>query len=315
VSVLVIRPGLQTTIQARPRVGLRHLGVPASGPADPLSMALANHLVGNPPLAPALEATLTGVDLRFEGDAWFAVSGAPSDAEHNGEVVNFFETRRAKRGDELLIRGASAGARVYIAVAGGFLADELLGSASTYLPAAIGGYQGRALQKDDRLAIASIEDAPVERSTPAEFRPPVTGGWALRATEGADASLLDPSSRQALFDTNFIVANRADRMGLQLDGSQLVVTSGGRMPSAPVFPGCVQCPEDGTPFVLSVDAQTTGGYPRVAQIARADRHLLGQLRPGAHVRLLRRSADQAIAELRQKLDYWRAWLTDIEDVI
>ncbi len=68
-------------------------------------------------------------------------------------------------------------------------------------------------------------------------------------------------------------------------------------------------------FVLLIDAQTTGGYPRVAQVARADRHLLGQLRPGDHVRLLERSPEQAIRDLREKLDYWRAWLPDIEVVI
>ena len=87
------------------------------------------------------------------------------------------------------------------------------------------------------------------------------------------------------------------------------------MPSAPVFPGTVQCPEHGSPFVLAVDAGTVGGYPRIAQIVRADRHLLGQLRPGDHVRLLKRETQSAIDELRAKLAYWRAWLDNIDEVI
>jgi allophanate hydrolase subunit 2 len=104
-------------------------------------------------------------------------------------------------------------------------------------------------------------------------------------------------------------------MGMQLTGPQLAVDSRGRMPSAAVFPGTIQCPEDGTPYLLSVDAQTIGGYPRVAQIARADRHLLGQLRPGDSLQLLPRQPVDAQQELRAKHDYWRKWLPGIEAVI
>jgi allophanate hydrolase subunit 2 len=104
-------------------------------------------------------------------------------------------------------------------------------------------------------------------------------------------------------------------MGLRLEGPPLSVSSDGRMPSAGVLPGTIQCPEDGAPYILSVDAVTVGGYPRVAQVARADRHTLGQLKPGDHVRLLLREHDDAVAELRAMLDYWGQWLPDIDDVI
>ena len=104
-------------------------------------------------------------------------------------------------------------------------------------------------------------------------------------------------------------------MGLRLEGPKLAVSSDGRTPSAGVLPGTIQCPEDGAPYILSVDAGTVGGYPRVAQVARADRHTLGQLKPGDHVRLLRREYDAAVADLRAMLDYWRGWLPDISDVI
>ena len=61
---------------------------------------------------------------------------------------------------------------------------------------------------------------------------------------------------------------------------------------------------------MSVDARATDGYPRVVQIARGDRHLLGQLRPGMHLRLLWRDVDAVIEELSAKHDYWRPWLAD-----
>jgi biotin-dependent carboxylase-like uncharacterized protein len=314
-SLRILKPGLQTTVQAGPRAGLRHLGVPASGAADTLSLALANRLVGNAPLAAALETTLNGVSLRFERDCFAAITGAKSKAWLNGERVKLHRTLTVSAGDELEIGPAKSGARNYLALAGGIAADEVLGSESTYLPAGFGGFRGRALRRGDVVAIGPFEDAPEILKTPKQFRPPARTTWALRACYGAEVDLLDKESRFDLFDTNFSVGNRADRMGLQLEGARFEVTSGGRLASAPVFPGTIQCPEDGMPFLLSVDAQTIGGYPRVAQIARADRHLIGQLRPGDHVRLLWRDAGSAREELLAKHDYWREWLPGISAVI
>ena len=314
-SVRVLRGGLQTTIQATPRVGQRHMGVPRCGPADPLSMALANLLVRNPLQAPALEATLTGVDLEFETESWFAITGATSTASLHGRTIDLFATQHAEAGQVLRIGAAVAGARVYVAVDGGFAGDDVLGSQSTYLPAAFGGYEGRALAEGDQVPTRPTNGHIPKATIPPEFRPPMTNSWALRACHGGDIDRLEAQSSVDLFNTNFVVGNRADRMGLQLEGPLLETSSGGRLPSAPVFPGCVQCPENGTPFILGADAQTTGGYPRVAQICRADRHLLGQLRPGSHVRLLVRTPRQARDDLREKIDYWGACLPGVEAVI
>ena len=309
----VLKPGAQTTIQSAPRTGQRHLGVPSSGPADPLSMALANRLVGNDLLAPALEITLGGLSLRFHSNTAVALTGAQAQATLAGESLPLHCTKQAKVGDELLVGRSELGARTYAAFAGGLLADEILGSSSTYLPAALGGHHGRALAKGDRLAVDRCERSVEMLVTPDKFQPPMSASWAIRACDSGETGWLE--NRQQLFDTNFTVTGRCDRMGIMLEGAELAVDSDGRMASVPVFPGTVQCPEDGRVFMLSVDAQTTGGYARVAQIARADRHLLGQLRPGDHVRLLWRDRDSAIDDLRAKLDYWRDWLDDVERVI
>jgi biotin-dependent carboxylase-like uncharacterized protein len=311
----VLKPGLQTSVQAGPRTGLRHLGVPAAGAADPLSLALANRLVGNPLLAPGLETTLNGVALRFQGEGLVAITGARAKARLNGERVKLHRTLAVAAGDELEIGPARLGARNYLAVAGGIDVEEVLGSASTYLPAGFGGLQGRALRGGDVVATGPAVGTPEMLKTPKEFRPLASNSWALRACYGAEVDLLSKESRFDLFDTNFSVGFRADRMGLQLEGARFEVTSGGRLASAPVFPGTIQCPEDGTPFLLSIDAQTIGGYPRVAQVARADRHLIGQLRPGNHVRLLWRDAESARDELLAKHNYWGEWLPGIRAVI
>lgn len=312
-SITVIKPGLQTTIQSRPRIGMRHVGVPTSGAADPLSLALANRLVGNAWDAPAIEATLLGPTLRFETDCAFAICGALATAVLADQPVAWHATTFANAGDELRVGSMEAGARTYIALAGGIESDTVLGSASTNLQAGFGGLDGRALQAGDRLHARGVDVSAL--AAPEEFRPPISASWGLRTCAAAETKLLDSASEAALFDTNWVVDRRADRMGLRLQGPGLAVSSDGRMPSAGVIPGTIQCPEDGAPYVLSVDAGTVGGYPRIAQVARVDRHVLGQLRPGDHVRLLRRKPDEAIDELRAKLDYWREWLPRIDEIL
>ncbi len=314
-SLLITRAGLQSTIQARPRIGQRHLGVPMCGPADPLSMALANHLLGNAVFAPVLEVTLSGIEILFEVESDFAVSGAPCDVSLNGKAIESHRAYVGKTGDELRIGSAKQGVRTYVAVGGGLVGDEFLGSVSTYIPAAFGGFKGRALRNYDRIGILSGEGRVRISETPVKFRPPPTSACALRACVGSEFTNLNSADQDALFDTNFSVGVRGDRMGIQLQGKAFEVASAGYLDSAAIFPGCVQCPESGVPYLLSIDAQTTGGYSQLAQVARVDRHIIGQLRAGDHVRLLRRTPEQAAQDLREKHDYWREWLPDIESLI
>ena len=312
-SIAVIKPGLQTTVQAGPRIGLRHMGVPANGAADPLSLALANKLVGNAWDAAALEATLLGPTLRFDCDCAFALAGARVTATLNGKEQPQHETLFAKASDELVVGATQVGARVYIAIAGGLAAREMLGSTSTNLQAGFGGHEGRALRKGDRLEITPCDAG--ELRTPDEYRLPMSSSWAVHACASAETEMLDEASLTNLFETNWVIDRRADRMGLRLEGPALKVSSDGRMPSAGVIPGTIQCPEDGAPYLLAVDAGTVGGYPRIAQVARADRHVLGQLRPGDHLRLLRREPDEAVAVWRAKIAYWREWLPEIGAIL
>jgi allophanate hydrolase len=287
--------------------------VPANGAADPLSLALANKLVGNAWDTTAIEATLLGPTLRFESDCAFAIAGARVRMTLDGRVQPPHTTLFAKAGEELAIGGLEMGARTYIAVAGGIAAERVLGSTSTNLQAGFGGFHGRVLQANDVLAFTAAEAA--RQRTPKRFRPPMTASWAVHACTSVETELLDEDSLTNLFDGNWTVCRRADRMGLRLEGPTLSIDSEGRLPSAGVIPGTIQCPEDGAPYVLAADAGTVGGYPRVAQIARADRHVLGQLRPGDRLRLLRREPDDAVAVLRAKIDYWQEWLPDIATIL
>jgi len=312
-TVIVQQSGLQTTIQSRPRTGLRHLGVPSSGPADPLSMALANRLVGNASFEPALETTLTGVTLAFEVESTISITGAFARCSLNGQAVQQHATIAVVPGDVVSVGAAENGVRSYVAFAGGLLADTVLSSASTYLPAAFGGYKGRALAKGDDLTLAKPAANTPVAETPAEFRLPILSAWTIRAGNSCETTSLRQGEQ--LFDQKFTVASRSDRMGIKLDGKPFEIESDRQMPSVPSFPGMVQCPHDGSLYVMSVDSGTTGGYPRVAKITRMDLHLLGQLRPGNSLTLIERSYDDAARELQEKHAYWREWLPDIADVI
>ena len=308
-SLVVLTSGIQTTLQGRPRRGYRHMGVPLSGPADPLSLALANRLVGNAPDSTGLEVTLGGFSGRFEAPVSVALTGAPGQIHVNGAPQPAHRTLHLSPGDTLILDPPAFGMRTYLAVSGGFAADEMLGSPSTYLPANLGGHHGRALRAGDGLDLLNPHRAQ-DAETPADLRPSFSHGWALRACIGAEHSDLDAESASRLWSETFTATRQADRMGLRLGTTPLRLSSNGRMKSVPVFPGTVQCPEGGEPILLGVDAQTTGGYPRITEIARCDHHLIGQIRPGDQVRFLRRSPNSALDALRQKTALISSWTGD-----
>ncbi|GAB5458921.1 MAG: biotin-dependent carboxyltransferase family protein [Henriciella sp.] len=307
-SVRLLTPSLQITLQGAPRTGLRHMGVPSSGPADPLSMALANRLVSNASNATAMEITYGGVALEFTRRTLFALVGGQVELDGVDDVPH--KTQIAEAGTTLHIRLLAHGARLYLAVAGGFVAETLLGSTSTYLPAGFGGHQGRALQPGDEVAILpALDDLPI-LSTPKNLQLPIGHSFALRAVPSGEYGLLSANAAARLFEQPFMADRQLTRMGIPLSGAPLEIDSDGRMKSAPVFPGTIQCPESGNPIILLSDAGTTGGYPRIAAIARCDLHLLGQIRPGDQIRFIRRSQSQAASDYSAKAALLKNWLPD-----
>lgn len=299
----IVSPGLLTTVQDLGRPGLRHLGVPLSGAADPLSLALANQAVGNMASAAGLECTLKGPALRFRHAATFALSGADTAAALNGTPLRLYEPYEAAPGDDLMLGSVKTGARAYIAFAGGLEGEDFLGSRSTYLPAALGGYDDRALAAGDVLRTAG---APVEapREIAKTLRPNIAHDFFLRALTGPEADRLQDGELTRFFSCGWTIGRRADRMGAQMEGDPLLLKNAPPMASSPVFPGTVQCPQDGAPFLLLCDAQTVGGYARIAQLIAADLHLAGQMRPGDRVWFQKISAETARDIAVQKASFY-----------
>ncbi len=285
-EVNVIRAGMLTTVQDLGRRGLRSEGVPLGGAVDPFALRIANLLVGNPEGAPALEVTLSGPELEFAQAGWFAACGA------RFEGVPSWRPVRVEKGERLRFGGRIEGCRCYLAVSGGFEAERVLGGAGTFLAAGIGGFHGRALRDGDVLGTGPSAARPTghwsidERMLPEYSREP-----SVRAIAGAHAA----DFGDALYAGRFGVTARSDRMGMRLEGARLARLSGHDLLSAAVAPGTVQVPPDGNPIVLMADAQTLGGYPRVAHVAAVDLSLLAQLAPGDGVRFVAASVAEAHA--------------------
>ena len=147
-SLRVLRPGLLTTVQDFGRHGHQNIGLCPGGAMDPVALAIANALVGNPPGEAALEITVIGPEIEFGSRCLAALCGAEFDGAFPRNRPVLLEA-----GGRLRIGRVSRGARAYLAVAGGFALEPVLGSRSTFLPGAFGGFQGRALKKGDVLGL------------------------------------------------------------------------------------------------------------------------------------------------------------------
>lgn len=305
--LIVTKPGLQSTLQGQPRRGHRHLGIPYAGPADPLSHALANRLVGNALTATALEITYGGFAAELREDCSVAITGAHGQFFASGTAMPAHTTLHLKAGDEIEVTPCEHGMRAYLAIHSGFQAEMFFGSSSTYLPAQFGGFEGRALKAGDKLSAnrSAVIGSTIE--TPPDYRPTFSNAVGLRACTSGESNLLNKQDRTLLFEETFVAGRQATRMGIAMTGHKLSPNSDGKMKSAPVFPGTIQCPPSGTPVMLLCDAQTTGGYPRIASIARCDRHLLGQIRPGDHIQLLERSPEAALRDFSAKQKQLNDW--------
>jgi len=303
-SLKVLRPGLLTTVQDLGRHGHQNVGLCPGGAMDPVALALANALVGNPPGEAALEITVIGPELEFGEASLVALCGA--------EFMGAFPRNRPVRveaGSRLNVGRAARGARAYLAVAGGFALDPVLGSRSTFLPGGFGGFKGRALKRGDVLALRHSDFSEkflslkgIKKNSVRWSAPPLTLAdrepILLHVIEGQHYASFDAASQRAFLDTVWRITPESNRMGFRLGGPALVRAQSDEILSGPTCLGTVQVAANGVPIALMADHQTTGGYPRIAEIVSADVPRLAQLAPGGTLRFTRCSLEMA-AELRR----------------
>jgi len=274
----------------------RAIGIPPGGAMDPEAMALANLLIGNPRDAAGIEWALGPGILRFEERTRVAVCGE-ANVSLDGTARPVWQAVTVTRGQELAITPGAANRFVYVAAGGGIATRPVAGSRSTYLPAALGGFDGRRLRAGDRLSVGSAGRAgTLEALTPVQRpRAPV-----LRITPGPQAGRFDPTVMDLLCRTEWQVLAASDRMGYRLSGPAIAPRERATLPSEAACPGAVQVPDDGQPIVLMPDGPTVGGYPKLAVVVRADLALLAQCPPGRTVRFREVAPDEAREALRER---------------
>ncbi|KMY54085.1 KipI antagonist [Bacillus sp. FJAT-27231] len=312
-TVKVLNQGLLTSVQDLGRYDSQKYGVIVSGAMDKYSLRVANLLVGNPENEGALEITLLGTSLQFEKDALIAITGGDLLATIDDEKASTWRPILVRKGSVLQFQSPLKGCRAYIAFAGGIAVPEVMGSKSTYLRAEIGGFKGRALQKEDVLEFGEMNEFSTSlfhklEESNEDFT------WAvnydalinlqqtqtIRVIRGTEFDRFDEASKKNLFNEPYTLTTQADRMGYRMEGPPLSLAKEFEMLSEGVTQGTIQVPPNGQPIILMADRQTTGGYPKIGQIISADLPSMAQLQPTAKIYFKEVSLEEAEMELLKK---------------
>lgn len=330
-TISVLKPGLQSSFQDLGRLGHQHLGVPVSGAMDARAHRLANLLAGNADDEATLEITLTGPTLRFESATCIAISGAALSPTLNGQAVPNNRPLIVQAGDILAFGARETGLRAYLAVHGGFDLVPVLGSRSTFLRGRLGGLEGRALIKGDRIALrhtlcsrnlAALSDDiwSIKIYLPAMLGLAIRSD--IRVVAGPHIDRFTSASIEQFFQSAYQVSPQSERMGYRLKGAPLLLENTTQIMSESTSFGTIQVPPDGQPIILMADRQTTGGYVKVAHVATVDLPLIAQTMPGeslkfhditlAQAQRLDNEREQAFGRLYQGLAPLREVLSPTE---
>jgi 5-oxoprolinase (ATP-hydrolysing) subunit C len=306
----ILTTGIPNSVQDLGRPGFLSLGVGRSGAMDRIALEIANHLLGNQPGCAAVEVALFPFKLRFLSHIAFAVSGGGCVARLDDDPLPPFWARVARAGQILQLTPSPEGARAYVAFAGGVDVPIVLSSRSTDMKGRFGGFEGRGLKRGDQL--------PVRPAGLAEAGISVTGFGAaprllqnitetresnvtrVHALPGAEQNEFTDEARDLFFASEWIVTKDANRTGYRLQGPMLTLKRPLELFSHGIVPGTVQVPSSGQPIIQLADANTCGGYPKIATVIEADLWRLAQTRSGGRIRFAETSREAAIDALRDQ---------------
>jgi biotin-dependent carboxylase-like uncharacterized protein len=321
--IKVIKPGLQTTVQDRGRIGYYKIGMPPSGAMDNYSFTISNLLVGNEENAATLEITYLGPELEFQKDAVIAVTGGEIPPKINGISAPMWETIAIKAGDILTFDFVQKGARVYLAIAGGIDVPVIMSSRSTYTLGGVGGFEGRALQTGDILHVGNTQKHLVKQGTQIlpEWMPVFAKSYPIRVIMGLCSYRLTEESINHFLSIEWMVTPEANRVGYRFKGERLHFVprkqpfGAGSNPSNVVdlgYPiGSIQVPDGVEPIALLNDAVTGGGYATIATIISIDLNRMAQIKTNERVQFVAIT----LAEALQARKEMKAQLNKIKEYI
>jgi antagonist of KipI len=303
-ALRILNPGLMTTIQDLGRYGYAHLGVTPAGAADALALRVANRLLGNEENTAALEMTLLGATVEFQRAAIVVLTGAQVDCRMGTAKAPMWRAFPVLPGAVLKCGAITGGARAYLAVQGGFELKPVMGSVATLRSAHLGGLEGRALKAGDQLEVNHVASSGVRgisRQALAYLEP----RHELRVTPGPQASWIGAEGMQMLQRGAYVVSGDSDRRGIRFQGEALTLPPKSQLITEGISLGAMQVPPDGQPIILFVDQQTTGGYPKVANVIAADLRHVAQLRPRDEVHFRVVTVEEALGLLREQEEWLR----------
>jgi biotin-dependent carboxylase-like uncharacterized protein len=299
----VLSAGPGVTVQDGGRRGYLRYGVTGAGPMDPLAHAIANHALGNRPDAAAIEVSLGGIEVTTEGaPAAVAVAGGDFQLTLDGQAQPSALVLRLEPGATLRLRAGPAGVWCYLAIAGGLDVPQVLGSSATHTRTGMGGLKGRMLQAGDRLTAAPAGNGDIATGrivAPMLERQPDL----IRVLLGPQHDYFAEDQIAAFLAGPWRISTRGDRMACFLEGPTLSHKLGFNIPSDGVARGAIQVPGEGQPIVLMADRQSTGGYPKIANVIGADLGRLAQARPGTQIAFRAVSHAEAVAALAEERSF------------
>lgn len=292
-SITIIKAGLLSSVQDLGRWGFQQYGVPIGGAMDKISASIANFICGNDEHEAVIEMTLHGTEIMFNEQAYCALSGGGCKVYINDVELPFNRLLDIPAFSIIKMKYHDVGCRSYLSISGGLDIRKELGSTSTYASSGIGGIHGRNLVTGDLIHFKnnpyqinkaslkslsnniSVSSWEVQHVFPLNLQQST-----INCIKGPEYELFDDASSEAIFNTTLSISNMSNRMGYHLEGASFALKEKHEMVSTPVTAGIIQVTNQGKPIILMADAQTTGGYPRIARVCASDIPLLAQLRPG-----------------------------------
>lgn len=273
----IIKPGLLSTIQDLGRYGFQKDGIVVSGAMDHYSLQMANLLVGNDRHEAAIEITILGPVIEFLDNVFIAITGAEADVYLDEKKIPVWSAFPVKKGQLLTFSPVKKGCRLYLAVRGGFAVRQVLRSKSTYLAGKI----GKQLEKEDILFGKEVSFVNIRRRLTETLIPKMKNKVLVRVIKGPEYDRFTEQGKANFFQKAYIVTKDANRMGYRLDGAPIFQKENEpHLFSDAVTFGTIQIPSDGKPIILMAERQTTGGYPRIANVITVDLPKIAQLVPG-----------------------------------
>lgn len=286
-TITILETGPLATIQDSGRFGYQRFGMPSSGPMDGFAFEAANILVDNPANTAAIEFTSPGLSFYTHEPVLIAATGYGIKLFIEEEEFPIWMSLFIRKNRTVRIEKTSEGMWGYLAIAGGFNVGTILGSSSTYLRGKLGGLDGRPLQSNDQLALgipqSDLTTAAGRIFTP-EKRPSYSISPTLRVILGPQKEAFNASGIQTFLSQDYTIQLNSDRMGYRCEGAKIQHSGVADIVSDGIVTGAIQVPANGLPIIMMADHQTTGGYPKIATVIRADLPLLAQTPPLKNIR-------------------------------